>query len=104
MCDFHRALTDLRTWFSPGDTVYTITRHISRTGMQAKLSVVIFRDGRSLHPTWSVSKVTSIPASRVDGFGALVVRGCGFDRGQSIVDAISYALWGQAGQLKHESL
>ena len=105
VCDYHRALTDLRTWLSPNDTIYTITRSISRTGMQAKISVLIWQDGRFLQPNWSVAQLTPFRVLHTGPWSALVVNGCGFNRGEHIVECLSQALWaGSPGALKHESL
>jgi hypothetical protein len=37
------AIAQLREWIKPGDTVYTIVRHVSRSGMQRTIGVVLRR-------------------------------------------------------------
>ena len=86
------AIAKLRELLPPGSTVYTILRHVSRSGMQRKVSVVVFKDGYDLHPNWSVSKAIGIRLDRSGGHDALVMNGCGYDVGYEIVEHLNYAL------------
>lgn len=83
----------LRSWLKPGDTVYTILDHVSRSGMSRNIRVVIIRDGEPLHPNRAVQTVLGYPrAKRGDGFA---VGGCGMDMGFHVVHSLGYALWGK---------
>ena len=104
-----QARADFNGWLQPGDTVYTIIRSVSRSGMRATISVLIRINYKSngsefLHPNWSASYLTGYGFSTKGGRDALIVNGCGFDRAQAIVDALSYELYGREGMLRHESL
>ena len=91
------AIEQLRKWLKPGDTVYTILRHVSRSGMQRKISVVVLTKddaGRiiDLHPNWSVAKATGYQLD-ADGHDSLVVNGAGMDMGFDVVYNLSRAVF-----------
>ena len=84
------AIERLREWIKPGDTVYTILRHVSRSGMSREIGVVLM-DGKSdLHPNWAVSKAIGARQGKSDG---VVMGGCGMDMGFALVHELSYALY-----------
>src|SRR5512137_3070228 len=83
-------LARLREWLKPGDTVYTVLRHVSRSGMRREIGLVIFKDGADLHPNYAASKVLGWPIGKHDG---IIVDGCGMDMGFHLVYALGYALW-----------
>ena len=91
---------NLRKWLKPGDTVYTIVDHVSRSGMSRTIRVVLMKceDGqaRDIHPNYAVSAVLGYPrAKRGDGF---VVGGCGMDMGFHVVHSLGYALFGEEAE------
>lgn len=69
------AITKLREWIKPGDTVYTILDSVSRSGMSRHIRVVLpQKDARGvytgdfLHPNYSVAKALGYrQAKRGDG-------------------------------------
>jgi len=86
------AKAKLLEWVKPGDTVYTVLRDVSRSGMSRKVSVVIFRDGKPLHPNYSVATILGYKLNK--GFNdSLTVNGCGFDAGFEIVYNLGRVLW-----------
>ena len=85
------AIEQLRKWIKPGDTVYTILRHTSRSGMSRDISVKILHDGGFLHPDYLVAKATGSTLSKKEG---IKIGGCGMDMGFAIVNELSYALYG----------
>lgn len=84
------AIAQLREWLKPGDTVYTILRHVSKSGMQREIGIVINREGSMLHPNYSVAKALGYRQGKRDG---LVVGGCGMDMGYHVVYNLGRALW-----------
>lgn len=92
------ALVQLRQWLKPGDTVYTVLRHVSRSGMQREIGVVLLLTGRQekgseivdLHPNYLVSKVLGWPTGERDG---IKVDGCGMDMGFHLVYSLSRCLF-----------
>tara|TARA_R110000824_G_scaffold28841_1_gene96494 strand:+ start:26 stop:451 length:426 start_codon:yes stop_codon:yes gene_type:complete len=90
------SIDHLRELLHPGDTVYTILDHCSRSGMTRHIRVVIARtgdDGRTyhLHPNWHVATALGVrQAKRGDG---VVMGGCGMDMGFQLVYTLSATLW-----------
>lgn len=91
------ALHKLRGMLPPGSTVYTVLRHVSRSGMSRRIDVYsIAIDASSGEPHMhylSGYVATALGYQRHDS-GALVVGGCGMDMGYSVVHNLSYALHG----------
>lgn len=96
--DQAEALESLRKWIKAGDKVYTILDHVSRSGMQRRIRVLvpyIEDDGKTqggfVHPNYAVSMLTGYrQASKGDG---LVVGGCGMDMGWHLVYQLSSAMF-----------
>ena len=85
------AFARLREWLKPGDTVYTILRSVSRSGMQRTIGLVVFRDGRPLHPNHAAATVLDWRVDRQrDG---VKVNGCGMDMGFHLVSTLSSVLF-----------
>jgi hypothetical protein len=80
----------LRETLKPGDTVYTLLRDVSRTGMRRTFSVYSVQDGQLVHLTYSAAKACGY---RLDKRDRIVVDGCGFDAGYHIAYSLGYALW-----------
>lgn len=108
------AIAQCREWFKPGDTVYTILEHVSRSGMSRTIRVVLLyitkQNGEPLsggsyypsdvkvdfiHPNHAVA--TAIGARLDSKRNGIVIGGCGFDAGHHLVYELSSVLYG--GQL-----
>ena len=94
----------LRKWLKPGETVYTILRHVSYSGMMRHISVVLIKRGRkepiTLHPNYAVSQVLGYPL--VNGSrDAVKVGGCGMDVGFELVYNLGKALWPNGTKKPH---
>ena len=102
------AITQLRAWIKPGDTVYTILDSVSRSGMSRQIRVVIPMIDRHddehqaatvdfHHPNWAVGKALGLSHAKRHGRvqDALVVSGCGMDMGFHLVYELSHALYGE---------
>lgn len=104
------ALARLRKLLPEGSTVYTILRRRSRSGMQRKIGVLVISPETAtlrcaepilLWPNWDVALVTGMRLDRKDGQDGIIVKGCGMDdAGGHLVQRLSYALYGEEGQLK----
>jgi len=89
------AILHLRDVLRPGDTVYTVLRHVSRSGMSRNIDLYYMADG---HPQWIsayVGHAIGSPQSmknwqRSQG---LTVGGCGMDMGFHIVNSLSYVIF-----------
>lgn len=92
------AIERLRETLKPGDTVYTVLRHVSRSGMSRNISVHSI-DPESSEPLWltyNVHLATGIPLDKSKE--ALRVGGCGMDMGFHVVYELSYVLYGSGFQ------
>lgn len=99
-----KAIDALEKWYPIGSTVHTVIRSVSRSGMQAQISVLKIDKDCAWHPNWAVSVATGLTLKRGGFRDAVAVNGCGFDRAASIVEAIESALGYPAGSLKHVDL
>lgn len=85
------ALDRLREWMPAGSTVYCVLRHVSRSGMQRRIGVVVMTPEGPRHLNYAVGSVLGLRVTeRGDG---VVVNGCGMDMGWHLVYSLSRALW-----------
>lgn len=97
------ALEALRALVAPGDTVFCIQRHVSRSGMMRHISFKVApkvagkpsanTDGGLADITHYVAAILDL--RRADGwsYNAVKVSGCGMDMGFATVYALSHALY-----------
>lgn len=84
------ALAQLTEQLKDGDTVYTVLKQVSGSGMYRHIQPVIIRDNKPLYLTWSVAHALMWPyKAKTHSVG---VSGCGMDMGFHMVDALSRAL------------
>lgn len=108
--DIEEARATLLRYLSPGSTVFTITRSVSRSGMRRVISPVVFAAGedpsRPIHatPSHAVAVLTGMAMHDKGGQYGVVVNGCGMDMGFHLVHTLSYALFGRGDALKQEWL
>jgi len=85
------AFEDLRSTLSPGDVVYCVLRHVSRSGMKRVIDLYVIREGDLCRISWSVSRALGW---KLDGsHDGIVVNGCGMDMGFHLVYSLGQALW-----------
>jgi hypothetical protein len=99
------AVARMHEWVKPGDTVYTILRHVSRSGMQREIGIVLLlpeerrqdvdtrHGGRTpvdLHPNYAVAEIIGARVGKHDG---VIVGGCGMDMGFHVVYTLSRYLY-----------
>lgn len=85
------ARDQLRQWIKPGDTVYTVLRHVSKSGMMRAIDVYIIENGEPSRITWQVGKACGYAYNRKHE--ALTVNGCGMDMGFAVVNDLGYYLF-----------
>lgn len=85
------AVKRLLEWVKPGDTVYTVLRQVSRSGMSRRIDCYQLVNGEPHYLTGNVAKVCGYPFPR-SGEG-LRVNGCGMDMGFSVVYNLSATLF-----------
>lgn len=77
----------LRNAMPPGTTVYTILRHVSRSGMMRHISVKTELEGQWDYPVAVVTGSTLAP------YEGIKVGGAGMDMGFHLVYSLSYDLY-----------
>lgn len=85
------AQEELRKILKPGQTVYTILRHVSKSGMSRNISVVIIENGEPREISYLVARALG---DKMDAStGGIKVSGCGMDMGFHLVDNLRYTLF-----------
>jgi hypothetical protein len=82
----------------PTDTIYTVIRHVSSSGMQREISVKMIDAGRIIHLDYLVSTALGMKVGKHNG---IVVKGCGMDMGFHIVHNILRVV-NPSKQFRHE--
>ncbi len=77
-------------WIKPGDTVYTVLRNVSKTGMSRRIAPLIVHDGHIINISAIVSDVLEW---RWNDEGSVIVGGCGMDMGFHLVYCLSSTLF-----------
>jgi len=86
-----QAIEELQELLHPGDTVYTILRHISASGMMRVIDTYIIRDNQPLRLSWKIAKAIDHTYDRKHE--GIKVTGCGMDMGYHIVHNLSSMLF-----------
>ena len=76
----------------PGDTVYTILRHVSRSGMMRRISPVLMGKYGPRHLDYITAQLRGARDLPYGGDGVRI-GGCGMDMGFDLVYTMSRALW-----------
>jgi hypothetical protein len=81
------AVTRLREILKPGDTVYTVLRHVSSSGMSRDIDLYVFRDDK---PFWLTGYAATATGQRRAPKGSGIrIGGCGMDMGFALVYGLS---------------
>jgi hypothetical protein len=85
--EIENAKAKLLETLKPGDTVYTVLRHVSKSGMMRHIS--LFAEGMN-----DITQLAAIVMDdkRADN-GGIKVSGCGMDMGFNLVYNLGYKLW-----------
>lgn len=86
----------------PGDTIYTILKHVSSSGMYRVIDAYLIKDNRPLRLTWNIAAVLGLHYN--DNHEGIGVSGCGMDMGFHVVYELSYALFKDGYALKQSWL
>jgi hypothetical protein len=84
-----QAIEQLKNILSEGDTVYTVLRHRSASGMSRRIDLYIFRDNQKHYLTGLFAHAMGEKAPE-DGYK---VGGCGMDMGFHLVYTLSSVLF-----------
>jgi len=88
----------LTHYLTEGDTVYTVLRSVSSSGMSRTMSLKTVEDGKIIDITYYAAAALDYPLVEVNGSRALRVGGCGMDMGFHIVYSLSGVLFRKAGE------
>ena len=85
------AIQKLKKLVKPGDTVYCILRHVSRSGMFREISLVLRKKDCIFDISWYAAKAIGNPINRDSG--GIKIGGCGMDMGFALVYDLSRTLY-----------
>lgn len=91
------AIARLRELVKPGDAVYTILRHVSRSGMRRVIDVVVLTKDGPLSVGYLFARALGARFDR--DRGGVVVGGCGMDMGFHLVYEGSYRIFDEDPRL-----
>lgn len=83
----------LKNMLNPGDTVYTMIRSVSSSGMSRTMSLYIVKDNRLVNITYYAAHTLEWPLTDKNGSRVLRVGGCGMDMGFHTVYTLSRVLF-----------
>ena len=81
-----------------GDTVYTILRHVSASGMSRRIDLYTFKDNKPVYLSGHYAMMQGEDPPK-DGYK---VGGCGMDMGYHLVHGLGYRLFNDGYALRHE--
>lgn len=89
------AIKRLREMVKPGDTIYTVLRHVSRSGMMRHIDLYVMKTDDQGEPAKLYLSYLAAQAMdyRTTDSGALKVGGCGMDMGYHVVHSLSMTLY-----------
>lgn len=85
------ATATLRSLVQPGQTVYTVLRHVSKSGMSREISPLVMTSDGPLDLTQYTATALGLKHGKRDG---VVMGGCGMDLGFHLVYLLSRRLYG----------
>lgn len=81
------ALNYLHEQLKPGDTIYTVLRHVSKSGMSRSIQLLISRKSSLIDITWYAARALD---DKIDqNYGGIKIGGCGMDMGFALVYNLS---------------
>jgi hypothetical protein len=83
----------LSAMLTPGDTVYTMVRSVSTSGMSRTMSLYIVKDNRLVNITYYAAHALEWPLVEKNGSRVLRVGGAGMDMGFHAVYTLSRVLF-----------
>lgn len=91
------ALEQLRKMLKPGDTIHTVLRHVSRSGMFRRIDLFLLRKGVNDTPIFLTGYAARVLDYKLSRDGGIGVGGCGMDMGFHLVHHLGYAVFGYLG-------
>ena len=85
-----------------GDTIYTILRHTSASGMSRNITFLVIRKNKPLYLDYDIEQVMDYKGAK--NTSGIKIGGCGMDMGFHVVYGLSNILFKNGYALKHEWL
>jgi hypothetical protein len=99
LMDRNYAIEQLLTHYvKEGDTIYTVIRSVSASGMSRTMAVKVVRDNRIDDITFNVAHALDYPLVEVNGSRAIRVGGAGMDMGFHVVYSLGRVLFRGQGE------
>lgn len=101
------AIARLREWIKPGDTVYTILRHVSSSGMTRYIDIIhisITDEGKAGITWLGYNAAAALGWKYTDDYYGIKVGGCGMDMGFHLVYTLSSVLFNDGYALQQRWL
>jgi len=92
----------LSALLSAGDTVYTVIRSVSSSGMSRTMSLYIVKDNRLVNITYYTAHALEWRLTEVNGSRVMRVGGCGMDMGFHAVSTLSRVILGDDYAIRQE--
>ena len=96
--DKAEAIENLREWLKRDETIYTVLRHRSASGMTRYIDMYYIRENRPCRITWAAAK--ALGWTYDTNREALKVGGCGMDMGFHAVFTLSSVLFRDDGTFR----
>lgn len=93
LAERQEAIAELKKFLIKNETVYTVLRSVSRTGMSRVMDLFVMRDNQPHRITWSAAKALGWSYSTRPGSKGLKIGGCGMDMGFHAVYSLAGTLW-----------
>jgi hypothetical protein len=96
------AIKELKEYLNKGDTVYTVLRHVSRSGMYRVISLIAIKDNQPVILDGLAANI--LPEGYDHRHHGCKASGAGMDMGFHLVYELGYALFGDGYALKQKWL
>jgi len=93
LAERQEAIEELRAMLKPGQTIYTVLRHVSKSGMSRDISLHIGAGSDVQTITWLAARALGWQLKEVHGSNAIRCPGCGMDMGFHLVYSLSRVLF-----------
>lgn len=106
LCERHEAIRKLRKFCPEGTEVYTVLRHVSRSGMQRRIApfVIATDSNGKTYMQWIGGWASTALGRRLHSDDGIVVNGAGMDMGFELVYSLGRAIHDDGYSLKHHWL
>lgn len=90
------AIKRLRQVIKPGETLHTVLRHVSKSGMSRSISIIQVKGGKT--HDWSYLVAKAIGEKIDQNHDGIKISGCGMDMGFALVYQLSAVLYGYGSE------